>query len=44
MKKIEEESTSEEEELEQLIAKAGVGSHMIFRSDKKDDELFLDEL
>lgn len=44
VKKIEDESLSEEEELEQLVTKAGVGSHMIFRTDKKDDELFIDEL
>jgi len=35
---------SEEEELEHIIEKVGTGSHMIFRSDKKDDELFLEEL
>ena len=44
VKKIEDEPLSEEEELEQIVAKAGVGSHMIFRTDKKDDELFIDEL
>lgn len=44
VKKIEEDSISEDEELEQLVAKAGVGSHMIFRTDKKDDELFIEEL
>ena len=44
VKKIEEDSISEDEELEQLVQKAGVGSHMIFRTDKKDDELFIEEL
>ncbi len=44
IKKVEKTKTSEEEEFENLISKSGVGSHMVFRSDKKDDELFLDEL
>jgi len=44
VKKIEDESLSEDEELEELVAKVGVGSHMIFRTDKKDDELFIEEL
>jgi hypothetical protein len=44
VKKIEDEPISEDDELEQLVARAGVGSHMIFRTDKKDDELFIDEL
>lgn len=34
----------EQKELEELIAKVGAGSHMVFRSDNKDDELFVDEL
>ena len=34
----------DQKELEALIERAGVGSHMIFRSDDKDDELFVDEL
>lgn len=34
----------DQKELEALIERAGVGSHMIFRSEKKDDELFVDEL
>jgi hypothetical protein len=34
----------EQKELEALIERAGVGSHMIFRSENKDDELFVDEL
>lgn len=44
IKKVEETKKSEQEEFEELIAKAGVGSHMVFRSEKKDDELFIDEL
>ena len=32
----------EQKELEELIAKVGAGSHMVFRSDNKDDELFVD--
>jgi len=35
---------SEEEELEEMIQKVGSGSHMIFRTKNKDDELFIDEL
>ncbi len=38
------EKDNDQKELEALIAKAGAGSHMIFRSEDKDDELFLDEL
>lgn len=34
----------DQKELEALIERAGVGSHMIFRSENKDDELFVDEL
>lgn len=45
IKKIEiDEKDNNQKELEALIAKAGAGSHMIFRSEDKDDELFLDEL
>ena len=45
VKKIElEKKHSEQEELESIIEKAGAGSHMVFRTDKKDDELFIDEL
>jgi len=44
IKKIEKSTKSEEEEFEELIAKAGAGSHMVFRTDKKDDELFVDEI
>jgi len=35
---------TEDEELEEIIQKVGTGSHMIFRTKNKDDELFLDEL
>lgn len=45
IKKIEvDEKDNDQKELEALIAKAGAGSHMIFRSEDKDEELFLDEL
>lgn len=45
IKKVEtNDKDNDQKELEALIAKAGAGSHMIFRSDDKDDELFLDEL
>ena len=45
VKKIrQEQKDKDQEELEDIIAKAGAGSHMVFRSDKKDDELFVDEL
>ena len=45
VKKIEVKDEEEErKELEALIEKAGAGSHMIFRSDNDDDELFIDEL
>ena len=45
IKKIKiDEKDNDQKELEALIAKAGAGSHMIFRSDNKDDELFIDEL
>lgn len=45
IKKIEiDEKDNNQKELEALIAKAGAGSHMIFRSEDKDDELFLNEL
>jgi len=30
--------------LEDIIAKSGAGSHMVFRSNNGKDELFLDEL
>jgi len=44
IKKIERTKKSEQEEFEELITKAGAGSHMVFRSNKKDDELFIDEI
>ena len=45
VKKIKQEhKDKDQEELEAIIAKAGVGSHMVFHSNKKDDELFVDEL
>jgi hypothetical protein len=44
VKKINVEDDDEKKQLEALIEKAGVGSHMIFRSENKDDELFVDEL
>ena len=44
VKKTERQTPSEEKEFEELIAKAGLGSHMVFRSENKDDELFVDEL
>ena len=42
--KIEQKESSEQEKFEALIAKSGVGSHMVFRSENKDDEFFIDEL
>jgi len=42
VKKIEV-TKDEIKEFEELIAKAGVGSHMVFRN-KDDDDLFVDEL
>jgi predicted site-specific integrase-resolvase len=44
IKKIEQEDRSEQELFEDLIEKSGIGSHMVFRTTKKDDELFLDDL
>lgn len=44
IKKIEQEKTDDQKEFEALIARAGAGSHMVFRTDKKDEELFIDEL
>ena len=34
----------EQKEFEEIISKTNAGSHMVFRSDNKDDELFVDEL
>jgi len=39
-----EEKDREQKELEAVIERAGAGSHMVFRSNKKNDELFVDEL
>lgn len=44
VKKIETEENDEKKKLEALIERAGVGSHMVFRSKNNDDELFIDEL
>lgn len=44
IKKIEKKEASEQEKFEALIARSGVGSHMVFRSENKDDEFFIDEL
>jgi len=45
IKKIESTKKTDEQELEEYVIKSGaVGSHMIFRSEKKEDELFVDEL
>lgn len=44
VKKIKQTKTTDDEELEKIVEKAGIGSHMVFRSNKKDDELFIDEL
>jgi len=44
IKKIKPSKKSDTEEFEDLISKFGVGSHMVFRSKKKDDELFVDDL
>lgn len=44
VKKIEDDKRDEKEELEAIIERSGVGSHMIFRSKNKDDEFFVDEI
>ncbi len=44
IKKIDDEKRDEKEELESIIERSGVGSHMIFRSKNNDDEFFIDEL
>lgn len=45
VKKVElEDDDVDKKELESLIQKSGAGSHMIFRSDDDDDDLFKDEL
>lgn len=45
IKKVEGKKKTDDEELEEFVIKSGAtGSHMIFRSEKKDDELFIDEL
>jgi hypothetical protein len=38
-------SKTDDQKLEELLLKLGAsGSHMIFRSDNEDEELFLEEL
>jgi hypothetical protein len=46
IEKIVQEGRSDQELFEDLIAQSGVGSNMVFRTTKKDDddELFLDDL
>lgn len=44
VKKVENMKSEDQEELEALIRKSGGGSHMVFRTKNKDDELFVDEL
>lgn len=44
VKKIEKKVISDDERFEELIAKSGHGSHMVFRSENKDDEFFVEEL
>jgi hypothetical protein len=44
VKKVDLEKSKDQDELEALIRKSGGGSHMVFRSKNKDDELFVDEL
>ena len=44
IKKIKQKEVTDQEKFEALIESSGTGSHMVFRSKKKDDELFLDEL
>jgi len=44
IKKTDQEQRTDQEKFEDLVAKSGIGSHMVFRTKKKDDELFLDEL
>jgi len=45
VKKIESDKKNEEQrKFELLIEKSGVGSHMVFRSSKDDDEFFIEEL
>ncbi len=44
IKKVDQETRSEQERFEDLIEKSGIGSHMVFRTSKNDDELFLEDL
>ena len=44
IKKTDQEQRTDQEKFEDLVEKSGIGSHMVFRTTKKDDELFLDEL
>lgn len=44
VKKIESDEKDEKKKLEALIERAGVGSHMVFRSKNNDDDLFMNEL
>ena len=44
LKKTEIKEEDDQKKFEELIAKAGAGSHMVFRSDNEDDELFIDDL
>ena len=41
LKKTEIKEEDDQKKFEELIAKAGAGSHMVFRSDNEDDELFI---
>ena len=44
-KKIEtNKDNDDKQKFEDLIKSAGVGSHMVFRTDKDDDEFFIEEL
>tara|TARA_Y100001936_G_C16034697_1_gene647813 strand:+ start:692 stop:865 length:174 start_codon:yes stop_codon:yes gene_type:complete len=44
VKKIDKEKHSETEEFEELIQKAGYGSHMVFKNKKSEDDFFLEEI
>ena len=45
IKKIEtNKDDDDKQKFEDLIKSSGVGSHMVFRTDKDDDEFFIEEL
>ena len=44
IKKIEKEKHSETDEFEELIQKAGYGSHMVFKNKKSEDDVCIEEI